>query len=572
MARICKIEIGNFRSIQSLCWRPNAGVNCIIGPGDSGKSTVLDAIDLCLGARKLAQFTDDDFYNLDVDKPISISLTLGDLDDDLKNLDTYGLYLRGFNPETGDTTDEPEKDCEIVLTINLTVGSDLDPVWSLISDRAKTQNASRNLSWGDRLRIAPTRIGYMTDFNLGWRKGSILNRLADEEASASAALAKAARDARQAFGGNAETQLGETLRIVGETAHELGIGVGDNVHALLDAHSVSFGAGSIALHDEQGVPLRNLGLGSSRLLIAGLQRKASVRSSMLLVDELEHGLEPHRIIRFLNSLGAKEAAPAVQSFLTTHSPVVLRELRGNQMFVLRSGNACHNALNVGDNDETQSTIRLFPEAFLASSVLVCEGASEVGFVRGLDQYRVSQGRTSLFSCGASLVDAGGGDVEKLLDRAETFQQLGYRVALLRDSDKPVPEDREAKFVGCGGTIFAWRSGKALEDELFGSLSEKGADELLSFAIALHGEELVNEHIKSKTSNIFDLSQITLIQGYTTDARSALGVAARVKRQGWFKSISWMEEAANTIIGPNLSDSDEVFQARVDSIFNWLCHD
>ncbi|MBW8833234.1 MAG: AAA family ATPase [Burkholderiales bacterium] len=43
MARIRKVEIRNFRAVRSLDWCPAAGVNCLIGPGDSGKSTILDA-------------------------------------------------------------------------------------------------------------------------------------------------------------------------------------------------------------------------------------------------------------------------------------------------------------------------------------------------------------------------------------------------------------------------------------------------------------------------------------------------------------------------------------------------
>lgn len=166
------------------------------------------------------------------------------------------------------------------------MGSDLEPVRSLISDRARAQNATRDLTWNDRGRLAPTRIGTLTDSNLGWRKGSVLNRLTGEKVGASAALAKAARDARTAFGDDAEKQIGETLRLVGETAKDLGIDVGDKVRALLDAHPVTFGGGTISLHDEDGVPLRGLGIGSARLLIAGLQRKAAVQSSILLVDEL----------------------------------------------------------------------------------------------------------------------------------------------------------------------------------------------------------------------------------------------------------------------------------------------
>lgn len=49
MVRVCKVEIRNFRSIRLLTWQPSPGLNCLIGPGDSGKTTILDAIDLCLG-------------------------------------------------------------------------------------------------------------------------------------------------------------------------------------------------------------------------------------------------------------------------------------------------------------------------------------------------------------------------------------------------------------------------------------------------------------------------------------------------------------------------------------------
>ena len=56
---------------------------------------------------------------------------------------------------------------------------------------------------------------------------------------------------------------------------------------------------------------------------------------MILIDELEHGLEPHRIVRLLGSLGAKGESPPLQVFMTTHSPVALRELAGSQLFVVR---------------------------------------------------------------------------------------------------------------------------------------------------------------------------------------------------------------------------------------------
>jgi putative ATP-dependent endonuclease of the OLD family len=100
MARIRKITIESFRCIKGLTWLPSHGINCLIGPGDSGKSTILDAIDFCLGARRNLQFTDADFHRLQVDTPIRVSVTFGELDDTLKSIDAYGMYLGGFDKET----------------------------------------------------------------------------------------------------------------------------------------------------------------------------------------------------------------------------------------------------------------------------------------------------------------------------------------------------------------------------------------------------------------------------------------------------------------------------------------
>jgi putative ATP-dependent endonuclease of the OLD family len=412
MARIRVVSIENFRCIKALTWRPSAGINCLIGPGDTGKSTILDAIDFCLGARRNLQFTDADFHQLNVEEPIRITLTFGDLDESLKNIDAYGSYLLGFDPRSGTVEDEPANELETVLTLQLTVASDLEPSWTLISERANAQALSRNLNWQDRVRIAPMRIAAAAGYHLAWGRGSVLNRISEERADASAVLAKAARDARAAFGEDAEGQLGETLGIVAETAKELGIPVGDNVKAMLDAHAVSFSGGMIALHDEDGIPLRGLGVGSTRLLIAGLQRKAAEETAIILIDETEHGLEPHRIIRFITSLGAKEDRPPLQVFMTTHSPVVLRELSGNQLFVVRRLDDSHDVRRVGVDDDIQGTIRLYPEAFLAPSVLVCEGASEVGFVRGIDLDRIESGETSITASGVGWLIAAG---EKLKD-------------------------------------------------------------------------------------------------------------------------------------------------------------
>ena len=64
MARIRHVHIENFRTIKNFEWFPSAGINCLVGAGDSGKSTILDAIDCFLGARKSIPFNDADFFFL----------------------------------------------------------------------------------------------------------------------------------------------------------------------------------------------------------------------------------------------------------------------------------------------------------------------------------------------------------------------------------------------------------------------------------------------------------------------------------------------------------------------------
>ncbi len=532
-----------------------------MGPGDVGKSSILDAIDLCLGARRNAQFTDADFHNLDVDKPITITITIGELDDALKNMEAYGNYLRGCNVETQTIEDEPEKNCETVLTVRLTIAGDLEPVWTLVSDRASAQ--SRNLNWADRVRLSPTRIGSLSDSNLAWRRGSILNRLSEERADTSAALAKAARAARSAFGDQADAQLGETLGIVAKTAKELGIPVGDTLKAMLDAHSVSFGGGTVSLHSEEGIPLRSLGLGSTRLLIAGLQRKAAKDATIILVDELEHGLEPHRIIRFVASLGAKEPTPPLQAFLTTHSPVAVRELSGEQLFVVRASSTKSTATGLGNEDAIQGTIRSFPEAFLAKSVIVCEGASEVGLLRGLDNTVVADGEPSLTARGVALVDAGG--CNHIYKRANAFQKLGYRVCVFRDDDKQPDQATENDFMVIDD-VFKWRAGRALEDEIFHSISEEGVCKLLSIAEEIHGTDLIGDHIASESAGTLKLEDCK--KNLTKEKRDILARAARNKKNGWFKTVSRMERVGEEVIATDKGLDQEFFDI-LNNIFEWI---
>ncbi|CAD5291711.1 ATP-dependent endonuclease [Bosea sp. 62] len=567
MALVRVLEIENFRAVKSLRWLPGAGINCLIGPGDSGKSTILDAIDLCLGARRSLSFTDADFHALDFSHPIRIALTLGALDDPLKNLDAYGDFLVGFDVATGAVEPEPGAGLETALTLQLTVQDDLEPEWTLVSPRAQAAGRTRNLNWADRTRIAPARLGATSDAHLTWRRGSVLTKLTDGKTDASKELTRAAREMRDTFDQKELKELEEPLKIVKAAAGDMGVPVGAAVQALIDAGSVTFTGGTISLHDEEGVPLRALGLGSSRLLIAALQRKAAENVTTFLIDELEYGLEPHRIIRLLGALGAKEENAPLQVFATSHSPITVAELSAHQLYIVRENGGRHTVTRASDAGNVQGTIRAHAHALLASSIVVCEGGSEVGLMRGLDQYFTASGETSLSACGATLVNGNG---DETFSRAIALQSLGYRTAILRDSDKPAPAAAEAAFIAGDGTIFAWGGGRALEQELFAALPDGPVSELLELAIETKDRALIEAHIKTISRGakaLGDLETEALIDGLSPDSRAVLGNAAA--RFGWLKTISTMETAGRTIVGPCYSKADASLTSVMDGVLDWV---
>jgi putative ATP-dependent endonuclease of OLD family len=92
--KLVQIEIRHFRGIEFCHWQPSYGANCLIGPGDSTKTTILDAIELALNPRQSKILEDADFYDGDVRKPIEIIATLTGLPtEDYPEDEHVGLFF-----------------------------------------------------------------------------------------------------------------------------------------------------------------------------------------------------------------------------------------------------------------------------------------------------------------------------------------------------------------------------------------------------------------------------------------------------------------------------------------------
>lgn len=192
-------------------------------------------------------------------------------------------------------------------------------------------------------------------------------------------------------------------------------------------------------------------------------------------------------------------------------------------------------------------------------------------MRGIDQFRVAGGEASIGSIGIALVDSGGGHADRAFLRAAALRRLGYRSAVLRDDDIKPTAAAEQGFEATGGSIFKWRNGRALEDELFLSLTEQAVGKLVDYAIELHGEDRIDAHIKSASEGNNSLQAIRLelcLDALSARSREILGRASRMGKAGWLKSVTWMEQAAREIVGPGLSEADPEFRAMIERIFKW----
>ncbi|MGI2026225.1 ATP-dependent nuclease [Endozoicomonas acroporae] len=570
MSVIRHIEIANFRSIKQLSWHPRPGLNCLIGPGDSGKSTLLDAIDLALGIRRSYPFTDADFYRLDTISPIEISVTIGSLDDELKNIEAYGIFLRGYNPLTKEVSDEPHSGFETVITLKLVVDEDLEPNWLLFSERASADGVERRLPWKHKELLSPIKLGTSAQQHLSWGNRSVLNKLSEETLNVSSVLAQLSRNTRQTFADQQVDGVSEVLQQVRGIANNLGVPVGE-LQAQLDVNGISLSNGAISLHDADNTPLRQLGTGSTRLLISGLQKAVS-KSRIVLVDEAEYGLEPYRITRLLNELGSKDREPSQQVFITTHSPYVLRELQACQLHVLRKlpiseqvldkETLSHKVYSLEGSDEQQATLRSCAESFFSKAVVVCEGKTEIGLTRGIDLYNQENGSLSIHTNGVHCADGAG---DSMFTRAKVFASLGYKTALFKDSDKatqhvPMTDDAES----FGISVFEWGSGRATEDALFTACPASLIQQLLAIAIDRKGEEAVDAHIQAHSNN--ELTLDVCRNNFQDSYRPILAKAANKK--GWYKDISPAERVGQEIVGPNYSQHSEALTHTVTALFQW----
>lgn len=506
--QIRQLRVTNFRGVASLDWKPNHAFCCLIGAGDSGKSTVLDAVEAVLSSRWFS-FSESDFLGANTAHSIEIEATVGELSQPLKSDERVGLFIRGWTLD-GELRDEPEDSDEAVLTVRLTVDATLEPVWALICDR---MDEPRTLSNRDRALFGLVRLAGEDARHLAWGQGSVLSRLTGDKEEAAARLAEAYKAARD----SAKLDEIESLVTVARAAEGFAKGLGAYVEVGyapgLELGRSGLSSGSIALHD-QGVPLRLAGLGTRRLATLAIQKSAISEGAILLVDEIEHGLEPHRIIGAIAQLKADqdkatgEHKPVGQVLLTTHSDVALGEVGAKGLFVVQTTRPeRHTSLHEPSvPDPIHMLMRFTPRALFARRILVCEGMTEVGLLLGVrEHWPPSHGGRPIEQLGSAIADGNGGQA---ISMAVELSKLGYATALYRDSDVPLTPAQNTELATHHIPVFEYGNGLNTEQAIISVAFDAHVQELLTYTRGQRGDDSVDGCLLNKLAG-YDRAGIAL---------------------------------------------------------------
>jgi len=571
--RIVQIEIQNFRGIKKLAWSPTAGINCLIGPGDATKTTILDAIEIALNPRSYPFADDSDFFDLDFNQPIKITVTLAGLPSEFKADDCYGLHLRGWNTEQRVLNDEPGDGLEDALSLRVAIDGSLEARWSIFNDRIGEDNEDAPAIRYKHLRqLATTRLGPYAERHLSWGRQSVLTRLGESSNTLNMQLAQASRTARQAFRQGNPDVFKDTVARAEALSRQFSVPVRDKYAAELDVQGVTITAGGIALHDGK-LPLRRLGTGSARLVVSALQHDAGA-THVALIDEIEHGLEPHRIARLLKYLatsGDEPGKPSPQIFMTTHSPVVIRELTARDIFAVRSTGGATTVQSVAatakDINTAQRHLRGSPDAFLARRVVVGEGRTEHGFARGLDTWWCGKGFDSFAVRGVGVIDGGGNT--KALTMADHLRDLGYEVFVLLDSDEPVDAAEVARVKQKGAMVYEWPEACSIEERIFLDVPWEAVGALVKSAEETVGAASVKDSINNvcKAVGLTEIADLDFPGALDSpEFRRAIGNAANNK--DWYKDIARGERLAEIVMAASTKIADKPLMAMISTLRQW----
>lgn len=524
--RIARIHIENFRGIKKgELFFPKYTV--LVGDNNCGKSTVLEAIDLCLGPERLSRHSaidEHDFYagryvnaeNNPVE--IKIEVIVVDLTDEQSRY--FKDHLEWWNeaesvllagpPAEG--TDEPS----VVPALRVSFTGAYDKDEDDFTGNTFFVSPTREDGDRDTFRTSDKRLcGFL--FLRTLRTGS--RALSLERGSLLDIILRLQEKRLQMW----EEVLGQLRKLPVAENKELGISdllasVQDSLRSFVPSEwgnsphmrvsdltrenlrrilTVFMGTGAQSEDgSEYSAPFQHQGTGTiNALVLALLSLIAELKQNVIFaMEEPEIAIPPHTQKRIIDSVRTKSA----QAIFTSHSPYVLEEFKPAEILVVRRENGTLSATPAEypptvkpKTYRTQLRTR-FCEALLSRRILIVEGRTEYDAVpaaaRRLHELHPDEFRT-LEALGIAVVNAESDS--QVAPLGEHFVKL--RKIVFAVLDKQIPTQKASIETLIPHTFEAPEKG--FEKVILNGTSESG---LRRFALALVENDEWPSHLTPKT--------------------------------------------------------------------------
>jgi putative ATP-dependent endonuclease of the OLD family len=484
--RIAKVSIRNFRGIKT-CDLLLPAHAVLIGDNNVGKSTILEAIDLCLGPDRLGRqppVDEHDFFLGDYAKPalagngdvegaaapaeadapqIQVEVTVTDLSEDQQ--DHFGDHLEWWDYAlaelyTGAVEDLDEANVSPAIRVTFIGQYDEDEddftgrtvfTRSLVEDERPASFSKRDKHVCGFLYLRTLRTGSRA---LSLEHGSLLDlilRLKElrprmwEETIGHLRELDVAADPALGLSGILESVNKSLKKYV---PREWGSDPHLRVSNLTREHLRKVITAFIATGDgDHAAPYYRQGTGTINMLVLALlsQIAEDKQNVIFAMEEVETAIPPYAQKRIVNELRKLSA----QSIVTSHSPYVLEEFEIDQTLILSrsaEGTLAKATVTLPEGVKLKRYRQEFRQRFcdglLASRVLVVEGATEASaytaVARRLAEFDPAN-YASLEKLGICVIDAGGQSAVATL--AKLYRNLGKRT--FGACDKQTAADKAA---------------------------------------------------------------------------------------------------------------------------------
>jgi putative ATP-dependent endonuclease of OLD family len=318
----------------------------------------------------------------------------------------------------------------------------------------------------------------------------------------------------------------------------------------------------------EAIPLALAGAGTRQLTMFRLAAGLMGVSPIVVMDEPELGLEPYRQRKLVAEI-REAVGQRGQAFLTTHSPSILGALDAGALSRLALG---ENPVRMA-GDHIARIQRQAPDAFVSRLPVLCEGATEAGFLSPVLDTRAAQdGLGNIDVLGIRLLPRNG--QRQVLDEATELLGVGISIGLFVDNENNFSGLRSTLAEADHCAYGCWTEVRNIEEavatwtpweelpkvlELGAKLRHRSVEDLL---------QQVSEAIGSPGRASLD----ELRDAYSEEeVRRALGEATQ-SENGWFKTEDRARSLGQLLLDIGIPEEMDAvlrpFWARLKEVAGW----